>query len=205
MGVTMTAAQIEAHLISDRDGEIPIPVGRKALALLFASRGYTSGVEVGVWHGTYSARLKEANPNLRLLCVDAWESFHGYIDSKTAYKSPGLMADAEKAARELLGPMGCEIRKGQSEDIAATVPDRSLDFTYIDANHSYESVLDDLRAWSPKVKVGGIIAGHDYCVNPAKPFIQVIPAVKLFAVENRIRQWFVLAADRTPSFLLVNP
>ena len=37
-----------------------------------------------------------------------------------------------------------------------------MDFVYIDARHDYESVLEDLDAWCPKMKPGGIIAGHDY-------------------------------------------
>ena len=45
---------------------------------------------------------------------------------------------------------------------ANLVADDSLDFVFIDADHSYESVLDDIILWYPKVKSGGIIAGHDY-------------------------------------------
>ena len=37
-----------------------------------------------------------------------------------------------------------------------------LDFVYIDANHNYECVKEDIEHWYPKVKVGGIIAGHDF-------------------------------------------
>ena len=41
-------------------------------------------------------------------------------------------------------------------------PDETFDFVYIDADHTYEAVTQDLDAWFPKVKVGGVIAGHDY-------------------------------------------
>jgi len=37
-----------------------------------------------------------------------------------------------------------------------------LDFVYIDADHSYEACLDDIMAWSPKIRKGGLIGGHDY-------------------------------------------
>jgi len=39
---------------------------------------------------------------------------------------------------------------------------RSLDFVYIDANHEYDFVKEDIVAWSKIVKVGGIVSGHDY-------------------------------------------
>jgi predicted O-methyltransferase YrrM len=49
-----------------------------------------------------------------------------------------------------------------SVEAAATYEDSSLDFVFIDADHSYESVREDIIAWWPKVKAGGIISGHDY-------------------------------------------
>jgi len=201
----MTVAALEALFVSEVEGEVRLPgVTRKALPALFAARGYTSGAEIGVWHGGFSAKLKAANTALRLLCVDAWETFHGDVSGqRVALKTPAQMVEAEAAARRVLEPLGCEIRKGASVAIAATVPDRSLDFVYIDANHSYEAVLADLCAWTPKVKVHGVIAGHDYCVNQAKPFIRVIEAVKTFTAERGIRQWFA-TGERTPSFLWVN-
>ena len=49
-----------------------------------------------------------------------------------------------------------------SVEAAARVSDHSFDFVYIDARHDYESVKEDLEAWSAKVRPGGILAGHDY-------------------------------------------
>lgn len=42
------------------------------------------------------------------------------------------------------------------------IPNGSLDFVYIDGCHAYEVVLDDLKLYYPKVKIGGLVAGHDY-------------------------------------------
>ena len=49
-----------------------------------------------------------------------------------------------------------------SVNAARFFPDETFDFIYIDADHIYEAVSEDLAAWYPKVKVGGVIGGHDY-------------------------------------------
>ncbi len=49
-----------------------------------------------------------------------------------------------------------------SHEAAQHVPDGTLDFIFIDANHDYEYVKQDLEVWAPKVRPGGIFSGHDY-------------------------------------------
>ena len=45
---------------------------------------------------------------------------------------------------------------------ATKFKDNSIDFLFLDAGHEYEDIIEDMTAWYPKVKPGGIIAGHDY-------------------------------------------
>jgi hypothetical protein len=52
--------------------------------------------------------------------------------------------------------------RAKSEIAADIFPDNSLDFVYIDANHAYQYVVQDIQLWYPKVKPGGYICGHDY-------------------------------------------
>jgi|TARA_R110000824_G_scaffold2570_4_gene11849 predicted O-methyltransferase YrrM len=47
--------------------------------------------------------------------------------------------------------------------------DESIDFVYVDADHSYKGCMADLEAWYPKLKKGGILSGHDYGEHPDKP------------------------------------
>jgi len=52
-----------------------------------------------------------------------------------------------------------------SSDAVRFIPDGYADIVYIDACHDYKSVKRDIEQWTPKVRVGGIIAGHDYESN----------------------------------------
>ena len=100
------------------------------------------GVEVGVQYGLFSQEiLKEWKGELK--CVDSWE---GYED---VY---GIA----------LNSLGDRIVRGNSVDVAKTFKNNSLDFVFIDANHTYKSVKEDIEAWFPKVRKGGIVSGHDY-------------------------------------------
>jgi len=64
------------------------------------------------------------------------------------------------------------IRKSSS-DAAKEFEQESVDLVFIDANHSYESVKNDIDLWLPKVKRGGVLSGHDYSIG----FFGVIQAV----------------------------
>jgi hypothetical protein len=58
------------------------------------------------------------------------------------------------------------VMRGDSLQAVERFADRSLDFVYIDADHSFEGCRRDILAWAPKVKVGGVLAGHDYYNMP---------------------------------------
>jgi hypothetical protein len=53
-----------------------------------------------------------------------------------------------------------------SVEAAATFADKSLAFVYLDGDHSLDGFRRDFYAWFPKVKSGGVIAGHDYYDKP---------------------------------------
>jgi hypothetical protein len=54
------------------------------------------------------------------------------------------------------------ILKNESDLAAYAVQNRSLHLVYVDADHSYQGVMGDIRAWFPKLKQGGVMAFHDY-------------------------------------------
>lgn len=184
-------------------GELPItlPVSRHELAHAFRELGFTKGAEIGVWKGHYSEALCQANPGLRLICVDPWSPQPGYLEQKNHVEA---MNRAHAEASHRLAPFPCIIVRETSLDAVRGFEDASLDFVYIDANHRYGPVLQDIAAWAPKVRAGGIVAGHDFIMRPQKN-IEVEQAVRDYTSTHEIAPWFVLQskADETPSWCWV--
>lgn len=179
-----------------RDMPIDLPdCNRDTLAELFAEMGYKEGVEVGVESGVYSESICKANPGVKLHCVDSWIGYRGYKEGdKNMDKNY-----AECVQR--LKPYDVKIWVLASDIAAAQFADESLDFIYIDANHDLPHVIEDIMCWLPKLKKGGIIAGHDYRkirhfkVRGKKVRNQshhVVEAVTAWTNAYDVRPWYIL-------------
>lgn len=119
------------------------------------------GVEVGVLFGEYSRHMLGFWPG-RLTMVDPWvnQDVRTYLDGCNAVN----LADAEATARASVAQFGdrATLLRMFSAEAAQTIPDGSLEWAYIDANHSYKFATADIAAWLPKVRSGGVLAGHDF-------------------------------------------
>lgn len=194
---------LETHgLVGDGVPLITQTAGRKALALLMGGMRLRRGAEIGVWEGKYAKQLCECNPGVELIGVDPWAVQEDYKEAKN---DPGRMKAAYHTACQTLQPFTVRLMRMTSLEAAADVPDGSLDFAYIDGNHKRAFVEADLQAWTPKVRTGGIVAGHDFRINDRKPWIEVPEAVTAFTAERKIAPWYVLAADKSPSWFWVQP
>lgn len=180
-------------LNADQKCPIEIPnVGRNDLAGLFAELGFKEGAEIGVEAGVYSEVLCRAG--LKLHCVDLWSGYEGYK------KGDANMQKNYEDAQRRLKAYDCRFWVMRSTIAAAQFPDQSLDFVYIDANHDLFHVIQDITVWLPKIRKGGIIAGHDYCDRIMKrgnkrvknTTHHVIEAVNAYTKAYAIHPWFVL-------------
>lgn len=152
---------------------------RKQIAEYFLGHSYKVGAEVGVFDGYYSEILCQTIPGLKLYCIDPWEVYGGYRD----HKFESSMRKAEELARQRLEPFDCSIIKKFSVDAAKEIADGSLDFVYIDANHKYPYVKEDIEVWTPKVKKGGVVSGDDYYMTRSGNY-GVIQAVHEYIDAN---------------------
>ena len=132
--------------------EIP-GVGRDDFATFLFEHGYKTGVEIGVNFGEYGTTLCKAG--LKMYGVDCWENYPGY-------KRVGAYKSQYKEAVENLKGLDYTIIKKYSMDALKDFEDNSLDFVYIDSNHTLPYIVQDIFGWERKVKKGGIISGHDY-------------------------------------------
>jgi hypothetical protein len=126
----------------------------------FAKLGYKTGAEIGVSQGYFSKAMFETIPNLKLYCVDAWKS---YVGVRRWMPSNERANTYYEIAKKTLAPYpNATIVRKMSMDAVKDFADSSLDFVFIDANHGFDYVMEDLINWTKKVRVGGIVSGDDY-------------------------------------------
>ena len=183
---------------------IPLPMGKHyCLPTMFAELGFTKGAEVGVYKAMFSIELMKGIPNLHLIGVDLWKIYPGYKDFGS-----NDIDEAYKISKEIYDSYGdrAVLLKGDSVDLAKTIPDGSLDFVFIDANHNYEHVVADIAAWAPKVRKGGIVSGHDYndyAMRIKWASMHVVDAVNGWTRSYRIKPWFITTQNRNNCWFYV--
>jgi hypothetical protein len=198
----LQALGIDASTTLNQDGAgglvVPHATRDDHLLKAFKSLRPAVGAEIGVERGLFSEQICRALRPIRFHAVDAWTAYRGYREHVSQEKLDGFMAEA--ASR--LQVYNATVHRGLSVDVARTFDDGHLDFVYIDGNHTLPQVIADLAAWTPKVRSGGIIAGHDFGRASVG---HVREAVTAWTSAYRITPWFILAGDRSPSFLWVQP
>jgi len=118
------------------------------------------GVEVGTQLAQYASRVRAAWKGEKLYCVDPWRAWGGDTtdDQYEAYfqRARETMKAFPEKSWEFI----------RATSVSAATSGRfahgSLDWVYVDADHSYEAVKADIAAWWPLIKSGGILAGHDW-------------------------------------------
>lgn len=138
-----------------------------------------TGIEIGVNDGKNAKNILESINIKRLYLIDPY----------VPYNEDGKIMDytnIEKIMRKTLAPYRKFIKfiKYTSENAASKIPDNSVDFVYIDGNHSYEYVKKDLELYYPKLKSKGIMGGHDFTPET----LGVVKAVTEFIEKNDIKK-----------------
>jgi predicted O-methyltransferase YrrM len=120
---------------------------RYDMAGMFSELGFTRGAEIGVDMGHFTEILCMQNPTAKIYAIDSWE---------------GKYESHYENAKKRLAPYNCTLIKATSMEAVKQFKEGDLDFVYIDANHDYDHVKEDLEAWSKIVRKDGIVSGHDY-------------------------------------------
>lgn len=129
------------------------------------------GAEIGVWKGGFSVEILNVVKPRKLHLIDPWAYQEGHEFSRALYG--GIQGDNQQRMdavyRSVVERVGwwitheiVDINRGKSKDVLAQLPDEYLDWAYVDGDHRYEGVLEDLELVHRKLKPGGIAAGDDY-------------------------------------------
>lgn len=145
-----------AHLVKSTSQHVP-------LIKLVNANGWKRGAEIGVLKGKTLFALLGNCPGLSMIGVDQWrtlplrpsENAETYVDFDMESLAALVAATAENFGAR------CTIIREDSVAAALAVEDGSLDFVFIDGDHTADGVARDIRAWAPKVKPAGMVLGHD--------------------------------------------
>jgi cephalosporin hydroxylase len=160
--------------------------------------------EIGVLTGEFSAEILTIPGLSSLVLVDAWTHFEeGPYTKDLANCDQGGQDSREMNVRlRFANDDRVEIIKGFSAEVAQQFEDKSLDCSYIDAGHDYDSVLADLKAWS---RVSAYLLCHDFTDSPEAQTqgFGVIPAVHEFCQQYGWKIDAISSEADWPTVLLV--
>ncbi len=135
----------------------------RILSWLVQERGWLCGAEIGVLKGKTLFALLDANPALSMIGVDQWQRLPLRKDENAETYADFDMAALGKAVKAKATKYGdrCRIIEADSAQAAKYVDVFSLDFVFIDGDHTEAGVERDIRAWLYAVRPGGMLLGHD--------------------------------------------
>ena len=194
----------------EQKSPIKLPIDRfRGLTSLWRELGFKVGAEIGVSTGRYSKWICIKSRCKKLYLIDPYKAYPEYVEKHDEQGQKELNEIYEQA-KARLAKFNIEFVKKTSMEAVKDFNDNSLDFVFIDGNHTFEYVVNDISQWEKKVKPGGIISGHDYWnsenvkhlwANVTEPvqirkLCQVQTVVNAWTSANKINPWF-LTKDRT--------
>jgi len=155
-----------------------------------------TGAEIGVEKGIFSKHLLEHWHGEKLYLIDCWRHNPEYNDIANGDHNIQLDNMAKTFMAVYEHSKRAAIIREFSVDAATLFQDSSLDFVFLDADHSYSAVKNDIGAWFPKVKKGGLLCGHDYLDSsyqerkPEGPyFTESGNRIAEFGVKSAVDEW----------------
>ena len=163
----------------------PIPTlsNRDRLGSFLTNLGLVgNGVEVGVKRGVFSEKVMKEWKGEHYYIVDIWKEQENYVDVANVNQAVQESFMAEALSR--VSPWKDRVTVVRNYSVLASklFPEEFFDFVYLDARHNYEGIKEDLHAWYPKLKQGGLFSGHDFLnANIKEGIFEVKRAVFEFA------------------------
>lgn len=134
--------------------------------------------EIGVWKGDFAAEVLAAAETLELYyMIDPWANLPDW--NKPFNVSPEVFNEIyhEMDLKTAFARNKRRILRGRTIEVVDEIPDESLDFVYIDGDHTLRGITIDLIKIWPKIKAGGFIAGDDFINTPWQHDIRFEPTL----------------------------
>lgn len=150
------------NTLKGKPAEIP-NCSRNDLPQFFKEMGFTKGVEIGVYKGE---NLEQYGPSgLEVYGIDPWRLYKDYGNPRGQKR----LDDQYQMSLDRIKPYpNLHIIRKTSMEALDDFEDGSLDFVYIDGNHQFAYVAEDIYHWAIKLKQGGVLSGHDYARYKSK-------------------------------------
>jgi len=154
---------IDGIKLSGKPAKIP-ESSRDQLPEFFINMGFKKGAEIGVYRGEFTEEFAEAG--LEMYAIDPWI---GYVGAGRTEKIQNKQDVNYTHAKDKLSKYkNCTLVRKSSMDALNNFKDGSLDFVYIDGDHRFRFIAEDIVEWYKKVRIGGVVSGHDYFNTPPK-------------------------------------
>jgi hypothetical protein len=185
--------------------DLKVIISRDDVPTLFEKMGAEVICEIGVRYGEYfkilfTPKLKEA------VAVDLWTNTGVLSQNDVLFTQEELDKQYNNFLDLSKNDSRIKVIKDFSINASTQFSDGHFDFVYIDADHTEPAVQKDINAWWPKVRSGGVLAGHDY--SHAAPVVKgtvlkfgVIEAVNKFVQQNKVQ----LHVDKNQSWFIPKP
>lgn len=157
--------------------------------------------ELGVWKGDFSKKIFEYCVPKELILVDSWvydvkirgcaPQVHGIEPLNQKYFDEAY----KETQKKFENYSNVLIYKHKSKQASELIEDNYFDFLYIDAEHSYKAVTEDLKYWYPKLKKNGYIFGDDYYWRETDGSFSVEKAYQDFFRKHNIKYWCVFKSQ----------
>jgi len=157
------------------------------------------GVEIGVFRGINAYSILSFLPIKKLYLIDSYLEYDNYKEDWIPNHSQRDFNDDYMEARKRLLKYKNKIQfiRATSSEAITQIPD-NLDFCYIDGNHAYEYVKQDIELYYPKICMGGIIGGDNFETE----FQGVPKAVLEFVGQNNLKlrgankDWWIIKGEK---------
>jgi len=168
----------------------------KFLRKYYRGRRDLVGAEVGVYKGENAVNILKYLPVKKLYLIDPYQNYSDYTENEDSGTNQKELDNTQiQAFRELSGSKDKIVWIKEFSNIAHKKIREELDFVYIDANHNYEYVKEDMENYYPLLKERGILAGHD--IEPSTH-----PGV-LFAFTDFVKEKNLLCHIITPDWIVI--